>query len=115
MTSDKRHRELVKLRTMALDLARLADGLLAEGDDAPAPRAADAWISIRDTGLPPKTVRRLLKTGALEGRRVGREWRVSRASVDAYMRAEAPAEGEADVDPLAVELRLVAGRGRLTA
>jgi len=110
MTSDpKRHRELVKLRTMALDLARLADGLLAEGDDAPAAPAADAWISIRDTGLPPKTVRRLLKTGALEGRRVGREWRVSRASVDAYMRAEDPAEG---ADPLDAELGLVAGRGR---
>ena len=112
MTSDKRHRELVKLRTMALDLARLADGLLAEGDDAPAPRAADAWISIRETGLPPKTVRGLLKTKQIEGRRVGREWRVSRASVDAYMRAEAPAEGE---DPLAAELGLVSPRGRLSA
>jgi excisionase family DNA binding protein len=105
----KRHRELVKLRTMALDLARLADGLLAENEtQAPAP---DAWIRIDATGLPPKTARRLLKTGELEGRRVGRAYLVSRASVDAYMRRTAPVEGE---DPLAAELGIVP-RGKLSA
>ena len=101
----KKTKELVKLRSLALSMAALADGLLAENEtEAPTP---DAWISIGATGLPDKTVRRLLKTGQLDGRRVGREWRVSRASVDAYMRAAEPAEGE---DPLAVELGIRVAR-----
>ena len=106
--------ELEKLRSMALALATLADGLLAEAEPA-GNEAGPSWITIRECGLPSKTVRRLLKTGELDGRRVGREWRVSRASIDAFMRARAPLESGPDVDPLAVELGLVSTRGRLTA
>lgn len=101
-----RRAELAKLRTMALALAALADGLLAEGEaEAPAP---DVWVTIAASGLPPKAARRLLHTGELEGRRVGRSWYVSRASVAAYMRAEAPKPSTGD--PLAAELGLTIRR-----
>lgn len=56
MTSDpKRHRELVKLRTMALDLARLADGLLeeAENDDGAEPRPVKRARAPRAVTRPP--------------------------------------------------------------
>lgn len=39
MTDPKRHRELVKLRSLALTLAALADGLLEEGENDSVPEA----------------------------------------------------------------------------
>lgn len=103
MTNPKRQRELVKLRSMALDLARLADGLLADNETI-AP-ALDPWVPISETGLPDKTARRLIKTEQLHAKRVGRGYLVSRASVEAYLRAAEPTGAQ---DPLAVELGLVA-------
>ena len=49
--------------------------------------------------LAPQTVYRLLRAGALPGVKVGRQWRVRRADLDAYLAcppAAPPGRGEGD-------------------
>ena len=73
------------LRQKAHDLVRVADGLAAS-IAAPAQDGAE-WMTIRASGLPRTTARRLAREGTIVARKVGREYMLSRASVAAYMAA----------------------------
>lgn len=45
-----------------------------------------------ETGMPRETIRRLLESGAVSGNRIGRNWRVSEASLIAWInRTPSPA------------------------
>ena|SRR5688572_4651134 len=77
------------------------------------------WLPVASCGLPEKTVRRAVKDGAVEGRRIGRTLFVRRASLEAWA-AERPSaerkggttgEETEHVDP--VQRALAAGRLRV--
>lgn len=85
------------LRQLGMAIVAVADAL---PDDAPRPDV-DAWIPIRACGLPYRTIRTAIRTGELEGRRVGRETRVRRAAVDAWIERQQsarPAARNPEVD-----------------
>ncbi len=48
-------------------------------------RSAESWISIKATGLPPTTIRGLIKSGVLRAAKVGRELRINSADLESYM------------------------------
>lgn len=77
--------QISELRTKAHDLVRVADGLAAS-ITAPAQDGAE-WMTIRASGLPRTTARRLAREGTIVAKKVGREYLLSRASVSAYMAA----------------------------
>lgn len=87
------------------------DVLLAKLDDIEQKIAAlgprDLWIDVatieRDYAIPARTTCRLIREGALEAAKVGREYTIRRASIDAYLAAHRVAPVSAptvdDADP----------------
>lgn len=60
-----------------------------------------SWISIKATGLPPLSVRKLIKDGKIRAAKVGRELRVNADDVEAFM-AEASAKPAPEPEPAQV-------------
>ncbi|MCW5836586.1 MAG: helix-turn-helix domain-containing protein [Labilithrix sp.] len=60
------------------DLEKLIERAVRKAlDEAGATRTSEEWVSIKATGLPPTTVRKLIKQGAIRAAKIGRELRVN--------------------------------------
>lgn len=79
---------------------------------------SDEWIAIRACGLPYSTIRRAIRAGEIEARRFGRELRVQRSSVDAWI-SKQPSRGHqrttvtANAPEVDDEIAALLERGRL--
>lgn len=62
-------------------------------DDAASIRRAD-WISIRQSGLPRPTVKKLIKSGVLRAAKVGRELRINSSDLEKHMLKSAEKNSE---------------------
>lgn len=74
--------------TTAEELAKLIEAAVARAlaNGSSVRRSeADAWVSIKSTGLPPTTVRRLIRDGKLRSLKIGRELRVSSEDLRAHL------------------------------
>ena len=74
------------------------------------------WLPVTRCGLPEKTIRRAVKDGAVEGRRIGRALFVRRSSLEAWaaQRPSAERQAIADDEPAdPVRRALAAGRLRV--
>lgn len=69
------------------ELAKLIGDAVKEAMNGAASIRCDSWVSIKSTGLPPTTIRGLIKKGILRAAKVGRELRVNAGDVENYMRA----------------------------
>lgn len=47
------------------------------------PEGAAEWLGIHE-----QTVYRLLRSGELPGKKIGRQWRIHKASLEAYLKGE---------------------------
>ncbi|MBX3221669.1 MAG: helix-turn-helix domain-containing protein [Labilithrix sp.] len=84
------------------DLERLIERAVKKAlAEAGALRAQDAWIPIKATGLPPTTVRKLIKSGAIRASKIGRELRVNMDDVRKHVQSSI-------VEPKAEESNVVA-------
>lgn len=70
----------------AEQLAALIRDAVREALNGSSSIRSDSWISIRQTNLPPTTVRKLIKKGTIRAAKVGRELRVSCEDVERYMK-----------------------------
>jgi len=72
-------------------------------------------VTAAASGLPERTFRRLVRTGQLEGRKVGREYLVRRESLDRYLaeRAAPPLPSAPTTPDDPIERALAAGRLRV--
>lgn len=67
------------------ELAKLIDAAVKRALDGAAMNRPDSWIAIKVTGLPPTTVRKLIKNGTIRAAKVGRELRVNAEDVQNYL------------------------------
>ena len=71
------------------------------------------WLPVTDCGLPEKTVRRGVKDGAIEGRRIGRALFVRRASLESWAAERPSAERKPVVADTADPVQRAIEAGRL--
>lgn len=113
-TADALRKQAVALRASAEALDAAADAL----DSEPTGRVGDDWIPARDCILPRTTLRRAVREGAIDSRRVGREVWVRAADVAAFVEAQREASRHTRRDspaqglPEPVARALAAGRLR---
>ena len=68
------------LRAAAAECDRIA----AEQASAAVPPAQDGWLALKDCGVSPRTTRRAIAAGELPAVKVGREYQVQRADLEAW-------------------------------
>ncbi|MBX3201798.1 MAG: helix-turn-helix domain-containing protein [Labilithrix sp.] len=83
------------------ELAKLIDAAVKKALDGASVRRSDSWISIKATGLPPTTIRKLIKKGTIRAAKVGRELRVNAEDVHNYL--VSASEAKADPEPEVIE------------
>jgi excisionase family DNA binding protein len=76
---------------------------------------SDDLVGAAESGMPARTFRRLVRTGKLEGRKVGREYLVRREALDRYLaeRAAPPLSSAPTTPDDPIERALAAGRLRV--
>lgn len=67
------------------ELAKLIDAAVKKALNGASVRRSDSWISINATGLPPTTIRKLIKKETIRAAKVGRELRVNAEDVQNYL------------------------------
>ncbi len=83
--------------TSPAELAALVRAAVAAELDARGIAPPDEWVPLTKCGLPPTTVRRLLKAGTIRGRLVGRAKFVSRADLEKFMATDTRESVEPEV------------------
>lgn len=76
---------LADLATVLRAAAAEAERLAALEAQAPALQAPSEWLTLQDSGLSVRTLRAAIASGELDAVRVGREYRVRRSDLEAWI------------------------------